>query len=188
MTRVTYIDAIDNTLIGSDDTLLYAYDDSTFATRIVYGVDMAETACAVLLASSDLDAAEHPLNSYNIVYPYARTAVKIRMDDTRPEEQVAQLSIVAPYLVIRLILCDYAGTKAIPSIVTVTDGPEQIYPCVLETYYNYRAQEIYVLIESAKIGTPARIRFNITDTMGRNRACWIGIRAHRAGVPSGAVV
>lgn len=188
MTRVTYIDATHQTLVGSDDTLLYAYDDNSYATRIVYGMDFAETACAILLAVTTLEAAEHPLNSYNIVYPYARTAVRVRMDDPKPEDQVAQLATVAPYLVIRIILCDYLGKKAVPKSAIITPSTDQIYPCALEAYYNYKTQELYVLIDSAKVGVPARINFDITDTLDRRRQCWIGIRSTRDGLPSGAVV
>lgn len=185
--RVSYLSVPDSILSGGD-TLLYAYDDDMYPTRVVEGLDAAETNCTFLTSIAEADLRQHPVNSYNVLYPYARTAIKIKMDDPAPQEQLAQLVAVAPYIGVRIILTDTVSAKVRPAVVTASVGPQQLFSCALSVFFNYAVQELFAFLDTTLLTLPARLTLDVRDIKGRRRNGWIGLRAGRATAPSGTIL
>jgi hypothetical protein len=169
------------------DWLLMLADNTEVTVRTIDGGDMSETNC-VLLADAGGVASLHPLHSWDITYPYARVAIKIRMDDLRPLDQLAQLVAVAPYLLIYLVLVDYRDMPIQPLSCVTSVEPPQLFPCSVVAYNAFGQPFMQLQIISAAVGLPARITLDITDVLGNHRVGWIGLRASRDGLPSGAML
>ena len=186
--NTTYLDIASNLVDLTNNTVAYIRNDDDFPVRVVDGLDAAEETCYMALSTATADISAHPLNSYNTTYPYARTAIRIRIDDPKPEDQIAQLVAVAPFLIVRVIVEDFQGRKVRPATMKATVGPDQLYPCALVVFFNHFTFEPYILIDTTVVTKPARLTLAITDAIGRSRTGWLGLRDKRTGVPSGAIL
>lgn len=166
------------------DQLQYLYDGSTAILVPIEGADLFEQGCVGALL--DQSKAEHPTQSYDISYPYCRTAIRYNMDDIRADPQLGQLIPMAPIIVTRLMLvgCD----TSLPVSVSFEVQPPQTKQCAAALYPGYDPTEFYAVIDSEAAELPLRLYFMITNGAGRAKQFWIGVRAARDGLASGAVV
>ena len=71
---------------------------------IIEPADFFEPTCAVVLPEQGTTGAdEHPFGSYNISYPYCRTALRVTVDDIDPSPLLAQITGFARYLSARIV-------------------------------------------------------------------------------------
>lgn len=175
----------DLTALGPD-ILQYLYDNFNLGMIIIEGIDFFEPGCFTAQFNDDTVASEHPLNSYNIRYPYCRTALQYNMSDGQADPQIGQIIIQAPILSIKLILvgCD---TSPIISITSKLE-PSVTKPCAVELYPGNTLNEIFLIAEAASLTLPARITFTATNSNGVQRTFWVGLRDSRSGKSSGAVI
>src|SRR4249920_1928448 len=103
------------------NALQYVYDGVNQTVVTVGATDLFESGCVT--ARPQEAPATHPIGSYNIAYPYCRTALQYNMADLRGDPQLGQLVLQAPYLAIQLLLvgCD----QSLPIAVTTNAQPAQ---------------------------------------------------------------
>jgi hypothetical protein len=189
---IMYADAVQGAGPGiiapGEGNLLHYYDgDTSQRYALITGVDFAELTCALLLLNNADALREHPVGAWNISYPYARTSLRIRMDDPKPDLQVAQLAVVQRYLFILVTAVD-SDNLPVSASVTASIEPDQLYPCSADLYRYFTQGTMLLAVDANYVMLPARILFEITDLLGHQRRAWIGLRNDRAGVPSGAVL
>jgi len=178
-----YLAIGDNLVNLAFNQIQYLYDQDTYIVIPYGGDDLFETGCTV--ARLDERDVEHPIHSYDIRYPYCRTALRYNMADIRADPQIGQLVAQAPFVAIRIMLdgCDQSEIASVQSVV------EPAQPqCAASIYPGYAATDLYAVVDIALAVLPLRLSFAITNTNGVVKRFWIGVRDSRKGMPSGAVV
>lgn len=178
-------------LVQAADALLYAFTATNQAFTVVEGEEGdGDDGCVLVLTSDLIGASEHPVGSYNVLYPYTRTAVRVWINDPKPLAQIAQLVSQTRYLIIQLRVVDDDEQPVAVAASKITVEPPQLYPCAVELYDYFVSSASYpsLVVDTNFISLPARINLTITDTLGRSRAGWIGLRETRVSAPSGSVI
>jgi len=183
----TYAELLGGNLITlGGDTLLYFYDNNAQVVVTFEGVDLFEPGCITPRVGGGVPS-DHPEGSFNIKYPYCRTALRYRMDDPRSNPQIGQLVAVAPIMSMKIILdgCDLR----VPINVTAIklDPPQSVGQCTISLYPGYTPTEFYIVAIPGELTLPVRFTFTLQNGPV-TKSFWIGIRDSRGGVPSGAVV
>jgi hypothetical protein len=174
------------TLLAVGSTrLLVLYDDNVADFIDIGNTEFFSGGCLTARYVEDAPNT-HPENSYNVAYPYCRTTVRYRMDDSRSNPQLAQLVPQAPFLVIRIVL----GGCEVSDIVSVVSRlePQQVIGCGAELYPGYSPTELYMVLTASLLTYPTRLTFTVTNKAKSVKEFWIGLRSARDGVPSGALV
>ena len=93
----------DPSVLAEARALIKIADDDGFPARTFVGTDFFDPNCAVVLPEQGTTGAdEHPFGSYNITYPYCRTAIRVAVDDPDPNPLLAQVTSSSRYLSIRV--------------------------------------------------------------------------------------
>jgi hypothetical protein len=166
------------------DQLQYLYDDNGAVLVLVDPTDLFQSGCVTGRPLSTV-VTEHPVNSYDIVYPYCRTALTFRMDDPAVNPQLGQLIAMAPIISVRIALvgCDLTQPLSVTRSV-LSPGP--VDGCKASLFPGYVPTEFYLIVDTGALTLPAR--FNFTVTNGKVvREFWIGLRESRDSKPSGAI-
>lgn len=148
------------------------------------GYDFFDTACiAVVNAYGEND---HPSGTYDVRYPYCRTALQYNMSDVRADPQIGQLIPQAPYLSIqlRLVGCDLSQ----PISVDVEVQPPQTNGCAIAVFPGYEPTDFLIILDSTTAILPLRMYLTVTNGAGRTKLFWIGVRSTRNSPASGSVV
>jgi hypothetical protein len=132
-----------------------------------------------------------PTGSYNIDYPYTRTALRVRLTNQDPLQQMGQFCDLlwgTAYLAIVVRLFDVNDQEIKVAGIKANLKPVQLYPCAGTGYAI--AGELFglVLIDASQMVFPARAYLTITALNGQTCVGWIGLRASRSAAPSGSVV
>lgn len=164
------------------NSLLYLYSGDN-PLVVLEGGDFFETGCVFARTAQAEDV--HPERSYDIRYPYCRTALTYNMADVRADPQIGQLIPQAPFLSIqlRLVGCD----TSLPVSVHAEVQPTQVR-CAVAVYPGYTPTDFVVVIDAGAATLPLRLYITVTNGNDVTKQFWIGVRATRGGPASGTVV
>jgi hypothetical protein len=191
MTDYIYLSVADNVLTAVPGGLLVVGTADDIPFRVAYPTDPPQLNCAVLLPSDMSLIAAVPVGSYNIEYPYTRTALRVRMTKQAPLQQMGQFCDVrwaTTYIVIVVRLFDVNENELKISRLKSRVTPDQIYPCTISSFAISGELFSVLIIDASKIAFPARAYLEIVGPSGQTVEGWIGLRATRDSAPSGSVV
>lgn len=173
----TYLSLGNNLTALGSGALQYVADSEGSIIISNEGVDLFESGC-ISPVRPDLS---YPIGSYNISYPYCRTALQVNMGDTRADPQIGQLIVDLPYLAVKIIMvgCEKPG---VTSLVTQFEPPAA-GQCAAEIYPGNTSTEFYLIVSKQGIVLPARFTFTVNNL----RTFWVGFRDSRSGRPSGSL-
>lgn len=183
--------ALDNNITALPGALLIVGDDDDLPFRVVYPSDPPQENCAVLVPGDMAFFERAPVGSYNVYYPYTRTALRVRMTDQDPLQQMGQFCDLlwnTSYIAVSVRLFDVNDQEVKVAGIKVNLAPVQLYACAGTGYAIAGELCGLVLIDARQMVFPARAYLTITAITGQVCVGWIGLRASRDAAPSGSVV
>jgi hypothetical protein len=141
---------------------------------VLEGTDLFEPNCCVLIPDHVTDD-EHPLNSYNVAYPYCRTGIRVRLDEMDANPLLAEVTAFSRFLTIRIVpmLCD--ANSMLTACVVVDVRPAALGPCAAVGIAHASSHNGFLFVDSSKLKLPAQIAVGLIGTGGEKRTGWINV-------------
>jgi hypothetical protein len=152
--------------------------DPAFPARMFAATDLFEPNCAMLLPATGTSGQdEHPLNAYNVAYPYCRTAVHVALDDPDPNPLLAQVTSFARYLSMRVVgtLCAAGARLRGFKTLQVLAPSGAAVPCAVFSIVHPQTGEGFLVVDGTKIALPLQVLLQLVATTGQTRSGWINV-------------
>lgn len=160
--------------LGRDLSLVKLYDDPANPHRVLEATELFEPNCFVLIPER-AGADEHPLNSYDIAYPYCRTAVRVRLDDADPNPLLAQVTNFSRFLSLRLI-ADVCGRQVALALCRVRQVlPAQTTACVVTSIIQPSTKQGFLIVDGLHAIAPFQALLELVAMDGTTRQGWINV-------------
>jgi hypothetical protein len=168
--------------VGRELSLVELYpDDPGHPYVVLPATELFEPSCFVLMPERLSGVEEHPFNSYDIAYPYCRTAIKVRVDDTDPDPLLAEVTIFSRYLSIRVIalVCDLEARLA--TFRVVSTQPAVAYPCTAVVVIQPGSGQGFLVVDGTKVTLPFQVLVEMITVAaspggsGARRSGWITV-------------
>jgi len=160
--------------MGRDMVLVKLFDDPSNPYRIFGPVDLFEPNCFVLLPDHIADD-EHPFNSYDLAYPYCRTAIRVRLDEMDPNPLLAELTALARFVSVRVLATICGLPASLASFQVVAQKPAALGPCSIIGLVHATTRQGFLVVDATKVRLPTQAAIRLVATSGETRTGWINI-------------
>jgi hypothetical protein len=162
--------------VGPERTLVELYpDDPSHPYVILQAVELFEPSCFVLMPEHLSGINEHPLNSYDISYPYCRTAVKVMVDAVDPNPLLAEVTSFSRYLSIRIIPLVCGLEARLTGFRVLGTNPAIVAPCAAVVVIQPMTGQGFLVIDGTKVLLPSQVLVEMITADGSRRLGWINV-------------